>query len=328
MKRKFLLGVICGCISVLTLMGCSQNDASSLLETKENSNEVSSIDPFAGKGITIYTRDTTSGTRDGFFTTIGFADAKADNKSLASGYIEAKGNSDMIQYLKNDEYGIGYISLSTLDDSGLKGLKYEGVEPSEENVLNTTYELTRNFNYCLRETYESDTVKEICEAFIAYMGTREGKATIINKNGILKSSATDKSWEDIKADYPVTKKDNSKITIKFGGSTSVTSIVQSLSSEFSKKCGNFVAEHNHTGSSDAFKRTQGSEKDSSNALHIGFASREFSSSETLKTETYGLMCIDAIVAVVHATNSLDTVTAVELKNMYNGTYTKWDQVKK
>ena len=42
----------------------------------------------------------------------------------------------MVESIKNDEYGIGYISLSSLKDSGLKGLIYEGIAPTEENVLN------------------------------------------------------------------------------------------------------------------------------------------------------------------------------------------------
>jgi ABC-type phosphate transport system substrate-binding protein len=47
--------------------------------------------------------------------------------------------------LKNDIYGIGYISLASLESSTLKGLTYEGVTPTQEHVLDGTYELTRNF---------------------------------------------------------------------------------------------------------------------------------------------------------------------------------------
>ena len=83
------------------------------------------------KQIICYTRDTTSGTRDGFFTGIGFSEAKTDNTLLASGFVEVASNSDMINAIKNDEYGIGYISLSSLAESGVKGLVYEGVEPTE-----------------------------------------------------------------------------------------------------------------------------------------------------------------------------------------------------
>ncbi|MDY5892799.1 MAG: hypothetical protein SPJ41_05215, partial [Candidatus Onthovivens sp.] len=213
------------------------------------------------KQIICYTRDTTSGTRDGFFTGIGFSEAKTDNTLLANGFVEVASNSDMINAIKNDEYGIGYISLSSLAESGVKGLVYEGVEPTEENVLNSTYKLTRNFNYCIRESYVNETNKQIVEAFLGYMYTVEGISTIQTNGGILSTTGEEKSWNDIKANYPVASIDNSSITINVGGSTSVKSIVSALLVEFSAKCGNFKYNYNPTGSGDAYKRTNGSEKD-------------------------------------------------------------------
>lgn len=277
--------------------------------------------------IKIYTRDTTSGTRDGFFTGIGLSDAKEDNTPLKKGYIEVSSNGDMITAIKGDKNGIGYISLSSLADSGLKGLVYENVEPTEANVLNGSYKLTRNFNYCLRAEYSNEDNKQICEAFIAYMNTVEGKATIKDKGGILETSAQDKSWNTVKADYAIASKDNSSITINVGGSTSVKSIVQALLLEFSSKCGNFKYNYNPTGSSDAYKRTNGSEKDGTNACDLAFASREFKSTEAMAPELVGRMCIDAIVAVVNKSSSCDSVTADILKKIYTGEISKWSEVK-
>ena len=92
--------------------------------------------------IKLYTRDTTSGTRDGFFTGIGLSEAKEYNAPLkVEGLGTVESNGDMINSIKNDKYGIGYISMSSLEGSDLKGLYYEGVEPTEENVLNETYGL-------------------------------------------------------------------------------------------------------------------------------------------------------------------------------------------
>ena len=56
--------------------------------------------------------------------------------------------------IKADNNGIGYISLASLSDSGLKGLSYEGVAPTEAGVVDGTYKLQRNFNYISRA--ESD----------------------------------------------------------------------------------------------------------------------------------------------------------------------------
>lgn len=279
--------------------------------------------------IKVYTRDTTSGTRDGFFTTIDFKDATSDNTPLVKGYIEVAGNGDMISAIKNDEYAIGYISLSSLNTSGLKGLEYNNVDPNEGNVINGSYALTRNFNYVIRDEFDSEAERQITEAFIAYLNTKEGKATIKAQDGIVSINADDPSWEDIKAYHPIVLKDNSNITMKFGGSTSVENISEAITAEFSLKCGNFKYELNHTGSGDAFKRTQGSEKNSANKLHVGYASREFKLNDTelIADGTYGKICTDAIVAVVNSENKLTKITSEILKDIYSGKIDKWTDVK-
>ncbi len=276
--------------------------------------------------IKVYTRDQASGTRNGFFLGIGFDEAEKDNTPLVKGYIEVLENGSMISSIKNDENGIGYISLSTLEGSSLKGLAFNGVNPTEENILNGTYALKRNFNYCIRESYSNDTNRQIVEAFIAYLGTIEGKSTIVEKGGIISVNSSDPSWVDIKDNYPVASLDNSNITIKIGGSTSVNSMVKALMIEFSSKCGNFQFEQNATGSGDAYKRTNGSEKDGPNACDIGFASREFKSNETMNDSLKGQMCIDAIVVVVNSKNKVNAITAEEVKKIYDGTITTWSKL--
>jgi phosphate transport system substrate-binding protein len=301
------------CLIGVLLVGCG-NSATSF---NEESN------------IMVYTRDTTSGTRDGFFTTIGFKDAVSDNGVLVSGVVEVAGNGEMISAIKNDVYGIGYIALATLSSSTLKGLNYEGIEPTEDNVINGTYTLKRNFNYITRTSFDSDDKQRICKAFIAFMSTKEGKAVIQSEGGIVDILSTDTTWNTLKSEYSdITSKDNSGITIKIGGSTSAQNVAEALSLEFSAKCGNFVPSHNHTGSGDAYTRTQGSEKDSSLSLDIGFASRDFklTGSEPASENTYGQVCLDAIVPVVNEINSLEAITQVELKGIYDGTYTKWSQI--
>ena len=280
----------------------------------------------SGTSIKVYTRDTSSGTRDGFFTGIGFEEAKADNTVLVNGYVEVASNGDMISALKNDSYGIGYISLSSLEESGVKGLNFEGVEPTEDNVLNGSYKLTRNFNYCKRAEYSVSSTEEIVDAFIAYMSTVEGKATISEYGGILETSSSDKSWTDVKEEFTIDDADNSSITINIGGSTSVKSIVSNLLTEFSAKCGNFQYNYNPTGSGDAYKRTNGSEKDGTNACDLAFASREFKDSEEMDDSLKGKMCIDAIVTAVNNSNSINGINASALVSIYKGEITSWNDI--
>lgn len=288
-------------------------------------NEVEHKDESFEGNITVYTRDTASGTREAFMKGIGFVDAAEDDSLLVSGFVIAD-NAQIINNINNDEYGIGYISLSTLEGSGVKGLQFEGVTPSEENVLNNTYGLKRPFNYVIRADWdEMDEEKEISEAFIAYLGTQEGIAVIIDKGGIANFDGAP-SWDDIKDQYQICTEDNSAITIKYGGSNSVSKIAKALSADFSPKCGNFVPEHEHTGSSDGFKRTQGSESEGANMKHIGFASRPFKDSEQGADGTQGQLSWDAVVAVVNEDNPLESITAEQLKTIYDGSITNWSEL--
>lgn len=284
-----------------------------------------SNDSFLDKKINLYTRDTTSGTREGFFEKIGYKEGVKDDIKLKGATI-VSGNGDMIQKVANDEYAIGYISLSTLGENNkVKGLTFEGVEPTEANVINESYKLTRNFNYMTRKAGDfGDTKKEeLVNAFIAYMGTKEGKSIIKQGHGILALTGEEKSWNDIKDDFPIVNDATANITVKVGGSTSVEEIARSLTSSFVGTCAskNIKFEHNHKGSGDSYKNTQGTEKDNnSSKLDIGFLSREIevSGSEPAAKGTYGKICTDAIVAVVNTQNvDFNETTANQLKDIYS-----------
>lgn len=281
----------------------------------------------ASSNITVYTRDTSSGTRAGFMGGIGFDEAAEDDSVLADGFV-TKDNTGIFTTMQTDEYGIGYISLATLDTSVVKGLQFDGVEPTIANVINNTYGLKRPFNYVIRalDDFANDTEKDLTLAFIAFLHTTDG-ADIITNQGAIPLSSSD-TWDDIKGDYPICAVDNSGVVIKFGGSDSIQKVAEALTEAFAPKCGNFTPEHDHTGSSDGFKRTQGSEKDGDNYKHVGFASRPFKTdgSEDMVTGTSGQLAWDAIVAIVHLDNELNNVTAEDLRNIYSGTVATWSEL--
>lgn len=322
MKTIFKRLIVTG-IGVFLIGGVSCN----------NTNTTDTFD--LNKKVIAYTRDTSSGTRDGFFTAIGFSEAKEDNSPLAD-HVEAKDNSNMISLVNNDMYGIGYISLASVKDSSLKALSYEGVAPSEENVVNGSYTLSRNFNYIIRNERDcSETEWLLINGFLAFMNSQEGLAIIKSNDGILTSSiGSAKKWSDILNENAPLKalceyKNATKVTINLGGSTSVKKIAEALSKAFSNLCSAFEPLHNHTGSSDAYKGTQGSQKDNAaNKLHIGFLSRELKTdgSEAATENTSGLICKDGIVAVVNSKNTaLENITAAKLKMIYQ-TGANWSDV--
>lgn len=310
--KKTLLTLAATCLFSLSLASC---------------NEQSGFD--ASQNIVPFTRDTESGTREGFMEKIGLSAASKDNSALKASVQEVTSNGDMVQKISSNEYGIGYFShdsITEAEESGVKVLTYNGVEATEENILSGDYELARNFNYCIAN--ETDATKKlIVDAFVAYMSTSEGLTTIQANGGIVNITPSTPSWATVKAQYPRIEDDHSSVTINFGGSTSVEKIAKALSADFSARAGNFQAAHNHTGSGDAYTSTQGSK---AGALDIAFASREFklTDGEPLAEGTYGLVCIDGIVIGVNNQNSLTNITPDQCKNIYSidGNINTWTDI--
>jgi phosphate transport system substrate-binding protein len=272
--------------------------------------------------IVVYTRDTTSGTRDGFMGGIGFSTAAKNDALLTDGFVIADNTAILNAMGGSDKYGIGYISLSSVNNT-IKPLTFNDVEASEDTVLDNTYGLKRPFNWMLRADgdFPSETVENISKAFVAFLGTIEGGETIAGAGAVALASTT--RWDDIKVQYPVCNQNNSATTVRLGGSDSIEKVAKALTLSFKARCGNFVPEHEHTGSGDAWKRTNDPAiKDTSVGKDIGFASRAFTVAEkevagvALPLEVYGQLAWDAIVAIVHKDNPLLNVNPDLLKRIY------------
>jgi len=280
---------------------------------------------FEAEKINVYTRDTSSGTRDGFMRGIGFADASANDSVLVAGFITADNNAIM-SAMATDKSGVGYVSLSSVNNT-IKALKFQGVEANEANVLNDTYKLKRPFVFMRRVDgdYVNDTEYQLTLAFIAYVASNDGADVIANAGAT--ATAGTGSWASQVANFPVCASDNSAVTLKFGGSDSVQKIAEALSAAFSPACGNVKTENDHTGSSDGYKRVQGGEKDGVNYKHIGYSSRFFRDDELSGPEaTRTQMAWDAIVAIVHKDNPVSDLTGEQLTKIYKGEYTLWGDV--
>lgn len=279
-------------------------------------------DSFALEKINVYTRDTTSGTRDGFFRGIGFADAAANDSVLVSGFVTAD-NTAIMTAMQTDIAGIGYVSLSSVNNT-IKPLAFEGVAANEANVLNNTYGLKRPFVLMRRvdNDYVNDTEYQLTLAFMAYVGSNDGADVIANAGAT--ATSRNGSWTSLVNEHPVCALDNSSVTLKFGGSDSVQRIAEALSAAFTPVCGNVKTENDHTGSGDAYKRTQGDQKDGVAYKHIGYSSRFFRDEELSQDEVTRMQIAwDAIVAIVHKDNPVNSLTAAQLTSIYKGEFATW-----
>ena len=76
---------------------------------------------------------------------------------------------------------IGYVSLDVVDDTVI-GLKIDGVEPTEEQILAGGYKLQRPFVMATKG--EISQQNEVVKAWFDYINSEEGKA-VIKKVGLI-----------------------------------------------------------------------------------------------------------------------------------------------
>lgn len=279
--------------------------------------------------IKVYTRDSSSGTREAFEKGVDF------EGSLTKNAIEVSSNDDMAAKVGADKNGIGYTSLSTdFEKNGVSALQYEGVTASSESVLDGSYKLQRPFMYVTRAAgdYGSDDKEQLVQAFLDFMQTSTEGMAIVKKNGGEVDESKAKPWDELSKKYEaVLGKDNSAITITTCGSTSVEKTVKASLEAFSPMAGNFKFTMNQSGSGDAVPRVLGKEKDGPNKGDIGFASRAFKedgSEDISKAMESGQYCIDAVVAVVNKENTdVTSLTQAQLKSIFTGETLKWEDIK-
>lgn len=277
--------------------------------------------------IDVYTRDASSGTREAFEGGIGLGEGE-----LTVEAVETSGNGDMASKVGGDAKAVGYVSLTTdMAANNLKPLPFEGVEPTEANVLDQSYTLSRPFSYTTRASgdFPSQEVEEVVAAFLDFLhNSYEGLEAVEAAGGIVdKSNAKD--WSELASTHTVLDSDLSAVTIRTAGSTSVEKTLLAALEAFEAQTGvGFVM--NHTGSGDGYKRVLGGEKDSANAADIGFASRTFKDDEdvTNALET-GYYCLDAVVVVVSNDNTVapEGLSKQQVYDIFSGTVTNWEDLK-
>lgn len=299
---KKIVVSLCALILSLTLISCNNSE-----------------DP-----IKVYTRDTSSGTRGAFFEILDLDILASSNEELAKGYVEVESNGNMMDSVKKDKNGIGYISLAGLANSGLKGLNFNGVKPTETNVSNGSYTLKRPFMYIRKAESDisSEIEKQLVNAFLAFMDSKDGKEIIKNNDGIVENLDAATTWDTIKGNHQeALNYDGNSVEIHFGGSTSVEKIAKALSAAFQTIAPKFKPMHAHSGSGAAFTGTR---KDG--ALHIGFASRELKPNEIVDDQN-GRLAWDAVVMVVNNDNELINITTTQAQKVFTGEYKNWNEIK-
>ena len=114
-------------------------------------------------------REAGSGTRDGFESIVGVEDAcKYANESTSTGAVIAN--------VSSNANAIGYASLSAVEnDDTVKIVTVDGVAPSEETVLDGSYQIQRPFVFV---TKEGVTLSEAAQAFFDFATSADANEII------------------------------------------------------------------------------------------------------------------------------------------------------
>lgn len=157
-------------IAVITNKSCSIKDVTSKNLAKIYSGEITDWAELGGEEqpIIVIGREAGSGTRDAFEELLEVKDGCVYAQELDStGAVLAK--------VATTPGAIGYVSLDVVDDT-VSGLKIDGVEPTEEEILAGNYMLQRPFVMATKG--EMSGQNELVQAWFNYINSDDGKEVI------------------------------------------------------------------------------------------------------------------------------------------------------
>lgn len=302
MKKKVLAAVLMGAM-VFSMAACGSNGGSS---EGGSSDSGSGSDASAPSGtISVLSREEGSGTRGAFVELFGVEEENADGEKVDNTTVDAQVTNStavMMTGVAQNPQAIGYISLGSLDDS-VKALKVDGAEASAENVKNGTYKVSRPFNIVT-----SDDISDVAQDFVDYILSSDGQA-IVGEDYI--------PVDDAAEAYAGTSPEG---TVVVAGSSSVSPVMEKLKEGYEAVNPNASIEIQTSDS------TTGVESTISGICDIGMASRELKDTETSEGVTGTQIAIDGIAIIVNNENSMTDITSDQVKQIYTGEVTNWEDL--
>lgn len=255
--------------------------------------------------ITVVSREDGSGTRGAFVELVGVEQKNETGEKVDYTTVEAlitNSTSVMMTTVAGDEAAIGYISLGSLDDS-VKALKIDGVEVTVDNIKNGTYQIARPFNIAVK-----GQVSEVTQDFINFILSAEGQTVV-----------TDNKYIEVAGDAAfVGTGATGRIVV--AGSSSVTSVMEKLKEAYLAVNPNAEIEIQESDSS------AGMASAIDGICDIGMASRALKESELEAGLTSTTIAMDGIAVIVNQENQLDSLTAEQIKDIYVGDVTAWEEI--
>ena len=311
MKHNVITASVLSAAMLASLAACGSAPASSEASSAEvSSAEASSVESAAdafdtAQDIAVFTREDGSGTRGAFIELTGVEQKDADGKKVdmttEAAAVQSSTNGVMTA-VANDATAIGYISLGSLNDT-VKAVTVDGVKAGADTVKDGSYTLARPFNIVTN----GDATDPVAVDFIAYCLSADGQAL-----------ATDKGYIGSEGEAFTSAQPAGKIVV--GGSSSVAPLMEKLVEAYKTVNPNAEIEHLTTDS------TTGVSGALDGSYTIGLASRELKDSETEAGAKATVLAMDGIAVVVNPENPVENLTVDQIKSIYVGEVTTWDEV--
>ena len=316
MKKKVISILLAATLAIGMFAACGGSDsadadANTNTNTENQTNTEVNVENETGNFditelISVYSREDGSGTRGAFVELFGIEQKNEAGEKVDYTTVEAiitNSTDVMMTSVAGDVYGIGYISLGSLNDT-VKAVKIDGVEATVDNIKAGTYTVARPFNIAT-----AGEVSEVTQDFINFIMSAEGQAVIEGK-GYIAVAGTENF---------VSNGATGKIVV--GGSTSVSPVMEKLIEAYTAINANAEIElqtrDSSTGMSQAAEGT----------VDIGMASRELKSSEAEAGLTGITIAMDGIAVIVNHENPTDNLTSEAVKTIFMGEVFQLDEVK-
>ena len=304
--KKIAAAVMMVSMVAVTAVGCGSSNGTDTKGADTNQSDATS-DWDETSDVTIVSREDGSGTRGAFIELFGIEEKQDDGTKVDMTTTDAQitNNTSVMQTtVADNEYAIGYVSLGSLNDS-VKALKIDGAEATAENIENGSYKVSRPFNIAVKK----DLNNEVAKDFMSFIMSTEGQKVVADEKYI--------AVADVK-DYAGTKPSGSCVV---GGSSSVSPLMEKLIEAYKAVNPNASIELQTSDS------TTGMTSTIEGSYDIGMASRELKEEEAAELEPT-VIATDGIAVIVNNANPLDELSADQVKDIYVGNVSTWDEVTK
>ena len=267
----------------------------------------SAADFDSSEDITVVSREDGSGTRGAFIELFGVEEKNDAGEKVDNTTVDAQitnNTSVMMSTVAGNQYAIGYISLGSLNDE-VKALKIDGAEASAENVENGSYKVSRPFNIVTKDGLSADA-----QDFMDYILSTDGQQ-VVSDDGYIAIKDT-KAYEGSCS--------GEKVVV--AGSSSVTPVMTKLKEAYEKINTNVTVDVQQSDS------TTGVTSAVQGICDIGMASRELKDSETSQGVEATVIAMDGIAVIVNKENTIEDLTLDQIRQIYVGEVTSWDELNK